>query len=118
MSESKEVIVKGKQLTCPVCGGKKFRRKIVLLNTRLMTMLNMDWANNDAINYICHNCSYIFWFEDTGEEYIENIIREKQEIVVSCEYEKDDAEQNECPNCFAKVSENEEECSNCGYKLK
>ena len=33
-----------------------------LLNTRAATFFNFDWANDEATNYICAQCGYIFWF--------------------------------------------------------
>ena len=32
------------------------------MNTVGMTFLDLEWANPEAINYICEDCSYIYWF--------------------------------------------------------
>jgi hypothetical protein len=57
-----EVTVAGKRLACVVCGHATFHERDSLLNTRLATFFNFDWANATAINYICHRCGYIHWF--------------------------------------------------------
>jgi hypothetical protein len=57
-----EVSVGGKPLSCVVCGNKTFHERSALLNTRLATFFNFDWANASAINYVCTGCGYIHWF--------------------------------------------------------
>lgn len=57
-----EVSVAGKTLGCVVCGNQSFHERDSLLNTRLATFFNLDWANAQAINYICTKCGYIHWF--------------------------------------------------------
>ena len=32
------------------------------MNTAGMTFMGWEWANPEAINYICEDCSYIYWF--------------------------------------------------------
>ena len=50
------------ELVCPICGGKKFFERTTLMNTAGMTFLGWDWANSEAINFVCEDCTYIFWF--------------------------------------------------------
>ena len=50
------------ELVCPICGGKKFFERKTLMNTVGMTFFDLDWANPEATNFICEDCSYIFWF--------------------------------------------------------
>lgn len=50
------------ELKCPVCGCEEFYDKKTLLNTAGMTYLSLDWADGEATNYICRDCSYIIWF--------------------------------------------------------
>ena len=50
------------ELVCPICGGKKFYERKTLMNTAGMTFMGWEWANPEAINYICEDCSYIYWF--------------------------------------------------------
>ena len=59
---SVSVTVYGRELTCAVCGNKTFHERDSLLNTRLATFFRLDWANAQAVNYICMRCGYIFWF--------------------------------------------------------
>lgn len=58
----KKVVIKGHELVCPVCGSTDFWERKTKLNTTGMTFLGLDWANADAINYVCDHCSYMFWF--------------------------------------------------------
>ena len=58
----KEISVKGHKLECPVCKNNKFWTKETLMNTTGMTFFGLDWANKDAKNFICSNCTYVFWF--------------------------------------------------------
>lgn len=59
---SVEVHAFGRKLSCIVCGNTSFHERSSLLNTRLATFLRFDWANAQAVNYICNRCGYIFWF--------------------------------------------------------
>jgi predicted nucleic-acid-binding Zn-ribbon protein len=62
--EPQPAVVRGHELKCPVCGNRQFRTKRVLLNTTVMTLLDLDWANRNANCYICSNCSHIMWFAE------------------------------------------------------
>ena len=55
------------QLVCPICGGKKFFKRATLMNTAGMTFLDLDWANPEATNFICEDCTYIYWFLEDPE---------------------------------------------------
>lgn len=50
------------ELVCPICGGKMFYDRKTLMNTMGMTFMGYDWLNAEATNYICSDCSYIYWF--------------------------------------------------------
>jgi predicted nucleic-acid-binding Zn-ribbon protein len=58
----REVTVAGHQLSCPICGGRQFWTRNTLMNTQGMALLDIDWANKQAQNFICDECGYIFWF--------------------------------------------------------
>jgi uncharacterized protein with PIN domain len=60
--EPQQVMVKGKELRCSVCGHDVFQPRKAQLNTKAATLLNIDWANKSAQCYICTNCSHIEWF--------------------------------------------------------
>ena len=100
---SKKIRVNGKQLTCPICDGDHFRERKTLLNSRGATFFNFDWANEDAINYICADCGYILWFADYTRHQ-----HEQGESI---------AKGNECPNCYSIVDSKDKECKNCGKKI-
>jgi DNA-directed RNA polymerase subunit RPC12/RpoP len=59
---SVEVTAAGRTLSCVVCGHRRFHERNSLLNTRLATFFKVDWANAQAVNYICTRCGHIFWF--------------------------------------------------------
>jgi hypothetical protein len=60
--ESSQVQRAGIWLKCPVCGGDTFWHREAQLNTRVMTLLDLDWANPRGDCYICTNCRHIQWF--------------------------------------------------------
>jgi predicted nucleic-acid-binding Zn-ribbon protein len=112
--------VNGYELDCPICRGKNFSRKSSMLNSRGMTLLGLDWANQGAINFICDSCGYIFWFIDDGREFLDKY---KEEIKPEgknfpIDYETSKAEEDECPICFNKYNKSQKECTNCGYTFK
>lgn len=119
--------VNGYELVCPVCKGNSFEKRSSLLNSRGMTLLGLDWANQGAINYICESCGYIYWFIDDGREYIdekreeiekysEENLTDTNKLVI--DYETSKAEEDECPICFTKHDKDQKECTNCGYSFK
>lgn len=57
-----ELNVAGRNVACPICGHGRFTERRSLLNTRLATLFNVDWANKEAHNYICTQCGHILWF--------------------------------------------------------
>ncbi len=61
--EVKERIVAGnKKLECIICNHTMFWYRETLMNTVGMSLLNLDWANKKATNYVCGNCGYVHWF--------------------------------------------------------
>jgi len=60
--EAQEHEIKGNKLICPICSHKEFWTRETLMNTPGATFLGFDFANKQAKNYICDNCSYIMWF--------------------------------------------------------
>ncbi len=59
---AEQVFVKGKKLTCRICGHDYFIYREAQLNTKTATLFNLDWANKTASCYVCNNCSHIEWF--------------------------------------------------------
>lgn len=91
---SRRIIFAGEreiQLKCPICGCEAFYDRKTLLNTAGMTYLGLDWANDEATNYVCRDCSYIFWFENPREK-IDKV--EKSRDVLK-EFENDYADLSE-----------------------
>lgn len=52
----------GKPLRCAHCGGDQFATQDVMLNTRGLTLLNLDFLNKSADAHICTSCGRIEWF--------------------------------------------------------
>lgn len=60
--DPEKVQVAGRALTCLVCGGEQFWKRKAQLNTRLLTFLDIEWANPNATLYVCDSCGHIHWF--------------------------------------------------------
>ncbi len=60
--KDQEVEIKGNKLICPICRCTSFWTRKTLMNTRGASFLGLDWANNNATNYVCDNCGYTMWF--------------------------------------------------------
>lgn len=60
--EAKQRTIKGHKLVCNVCKYDKFWERTTLMNTPKMTFFKLDWANKQAINYICDHCGHVHWF--------------------------------------------------------
>ena len=94
--KTKPIEVRGKQLVCTHCGGRRFARRQAQLNTALMTFFDVDWLNKSAEVFVCSACGRLEWFlnptispEDSASEPIE---------CVSCG-ETIPAGQDKCPKC-------------------
>jgi hypothetical protein len=48
-------------ITCPQCSGQLFRHGKAQLNTRMLSFLDLDWADKSATTLICNQCSNIVW---------------------------------------------------------
>jgi hypothetical protein len=58
-----EVEVGGRKLVCPVCQNATYHERYSLLNDRPSAAFNMGWLTGaTAVNYVCANCAYVFWF--------------------------------------------------------
>ena len=62
-----EYMAAGKKITCPHCGGSKFAGKTALLNTKMMTLFDFDWADRSATTLACVNCGAVLWFAKKPE---------------------------------------------------
>jgi len=61
---NKNMFVNGYKLICPHCKGESFEYQEIMLNTTGMTLLNLDWLNNNADTFFCLSCRRIEWFVD------------------------------------------------------
>jgi hypothetical protein len=57
----------GHWLKCPVCAGDRFWQREAQLNTKVMTLIDLDWVNPSGDCYICEQCRHIMWFYREGE---------------------------------------------------
>jgi len=62
-----EYTVAGRQVRCPHCSEGRFVPASALLNTRLRTAFNIDWADPKAHILICAECGRIEWFASEPE---------------------------------------------------
>ncbi len=60
--EAKQYLIKGHPLECPVCKNDTFWMRETLMNTKGLTFFKLEWANQQAQNYVCNNCGYVHWF--------------------------------------------------------
>ena len=54
--------VAGKPVRCPHCGATKFASSTAMLNTRVRSAFNVDWADPSATVLVCAECGRIEWF--------------------------------------------------------
>ncbi len=57
-----ELTFEKKRIVCPVCGNDRYNERGSLLNTATKEFFNFAWADQEATNYICTRCGYIYWF--------------------------------------------------------
>jgi len=57
----------GHALKCPVCGHERFWVREAQLNTKLMSLLDLDFINPRGHCYICESCRHIMWFYGEDE---------------------------------------------------
>ncbi|MGY2702242.1 hypothetical protein [Nocardioides sp. HB32] len=58
------VLGNGKVLSCLVCGGVRFARREVKMNTTGMSFMDLDWANRSGDGAICQSCGFVHTFLD------------------------------------------------------
>jgi ribosomal protein S27E len=61
-NEPTEYSVAGRPVRCPHCGETKFASGTGLLNTRMRSAFNVDWADPSATILICAECGRVEWF--------------------------------------------------------
>ena len=61
----------GRPIRCPHCGEGLFAPASALLNTRLRSAFNVDWADPTATILICAECGRIEWFAQEPDAVIE-----------------------------------------------
>ena len=52
----------GRDIVCTQCGSERFKKREILLNTRGMTYLNLDWLNRGATALVCVRCGLVQLF--------------------------------------------------------
>jgi DNA-directed RNA polymerase subunit RPC12/RpoP len=52
----------GQNIACTQCGHDRFKKRRVLLNTRGLTYLNLDWLNQGAMALTCRRCGLVQLF--------------------------------------------------------
>lgn len=54
--------IAGRPIKCPHCGETNFLPGNALLNTRMRSAFNVDWADPQATILICVECGRIEWY--------------------------------------------------------
>ena len=49
------VLPSGQPLSCLVCGGQRFTRREIKMNTTGMTFMDLDWANRSGDGAVCRS---------------------------------------------------------------
>jgi predicted nucleic-acid-binding Zn-ribbon protein len=101
MSDPQKFIISGLPLQCNHCKNDKFHHQIIMLNTRVMTFLDLDWLNSDAEVFACSRCGHLMWFSTDAVT------------------QQDDAsEPTACLACDATIPPGTATCPKCGWSYK
>ena len=98
MSEPQTYTVSDRPLKCPHCGGDHFHHRRILLNTRAMTFLDLDWLNAAADVYVCAQCGHLTWFANE-----------------SAATEETSTELMTCLSCGTIIPPGDTACPKCGW---
>jgi hypothetical protein len=60
--DTAQLIVKGRAVRCPICNHEWFWEKKVLLNSRGLTFMGLDWTNREARAMVCDDCGHVMLF--------------------------------------------------------
>lgn len=52
----------GKPIVCDHCGHDAFHEGSALLNSVSMTLVDLDWADDEATTLMCDECGRIQWY--------------------------------------------------------
>ena len=102
MPDSEPVTINGKPVQCAHCNNAEFLTRNALLNTRLMTYLNLDWLNKSARVHVCAACGHLEWFLALDPPYPE----------------PDETYDITCFDCGATIPAGQSVCTNCGWTYK
>lgn len=60
--------VEGRVIVCPICGHDRFAKGRAQLHTSGMTLMDLEWLQDEATTLACASCSRLEWFLDAPEE--------------------------------------------------
>jgi predicted nucleic-acid-binding Zn-ribbon protein len=70
-NEPRLYVVAGRPVRCPHCGEAEFvPGGRALLNTRVRSVFNVDWADPSAFVLTCAECGRIEWYAHEPEEVV------------------------------------------------
>lgn len=55
-------VMQGRVVLCAHCEGTVFQKRRLMLNTKGLTFLELDWLNAEANVLVCEQCSHMEWF--------------------------------------------------------
>jgi len=99
MEEPVQFKIQGHDLKCHHCGHNRFRSRTILLNTRGLTFLELDWLNADAQVFVCGRCGFLTWFASEAEP----------------QREDDVTEETVCLSCRSPIPAGKTRCEKCGW---
>lgn len=76
-NDGKKVAIKDKELCCPHCEGKNFRKIEGKVTTSLMMLFQLGFLNKSASCFTCTNCGLIQWFEAPKEKIFREFDRDE-----------------------------------------
>ncbi|MBT8078372.1 MAG: hypothetical protein KJO31_07325 [Gammaproteobacteria bacterium] len=60
--------VLGKRVQCAHCGSDRFAAREILLNTWLLSLLNLEWLDAGSTVLTCHKCGRLTWFSQADAD--------------------------------------------------
>ena len=56
MADAEQVMIKGRQVTCPFCGSTTFYKHDVKMNKKWLAMFDMELFSKSGMACICDQC--------------------------------------------------------------
>lgn len=67
--QGERFVAGGRLVICPQCHSERFDSREALLNSTVLSLIDLDWLDESATALICVNCSAIRWFATKPEPH-------------------------------------------------